>query len=266
MSAEQNYGFPLNKADVSAPILSEKLDKKLGLRTDNPFTQTPAKRIASALGLGLAYGKYRIRIHAEGQKELEWHSRSEKVRREALSGDRTMSEFEELIFGGDEQKIRDVIEPALASALNASDASQAEVEHLIGRTSKDPKPFHKINYDAGNTEEGRIVAVFPGPKPIRFRQESTGEATMRTHKEASEALNDSFGKTHDGKGLRSLIAGELAYRRHNHLNDQVSYRRDTGEAVRPLVHHRWIEAWGHKVLPLPAKRERQRMRRYTGSH
>jgi hypothetical protein len=233
------------------PFQKSRFGRKLGLYTENPFTQTPAKKALSKVGLGLDYARSFINGIHSTNKKVEWHTRSERAKIAAFK-DMAFTEFEDIIFDADDSRRRAIEEPAMEAVLNASDATQEEVDYLVGIRSKDPKPMRRINYNAGNTQEGRIVAVFPGPKPVRFMQETEGGAQIRTEKERDELISqDLFGD--ERKGIKSFIEDVIKFRKYNQLDKQLSIPRATGVARKPLHLHRWIEAWGHKI-PLPSKK------------
>lgn len=56
--------------------------------------------------------------------------------------------------------VKKLVQEQLTIVLKTSDASQREIDFLT-KGGQDPKPLHKINYDAGNNPDREVTVVFP---------------------------------------------------------------------------------------------------------
>jgi hypothetical protein len=198
---ESHYSIKNFTVDLRLPFQNSRVVNNLGLHTENPFTQTPAKKMLSRVGLGPDFARSEIRKHYSWAKRFEYHMKAKDVAFHATVDGRTMDEVEELIFGGEKNrvKIRAMEESAKEAALIASDANQGEVDYLVGITGRDPSPMHRIHFDAGNTEPHRVEVVFPHSEPlVAIKREDVGEAQYRAFQQRTSRISRGkhFGDRH----------------------------------------------------------------------
>lgn len=178
------------------------LASRFGFHTESPFTSTPAKRILSRLGFGLEGARNQIGTQRSLYKKAEWDTTKTLVAVSALA-DLSFRESEELIFGGNKQRHDEFVQPHVSNALITSDASQGEIDFLTGISKVDPRPMHKINYDAGNSSDRGVAVKFPAIKNpvLGLRQETIGEAQYRARHEGRASIEPS----EDGHILKEKI-------------------------------------------------------------
>ncbi len=126
--------------------------------------------------------------------------------------------------------------------LISSDATQGEIDFLLGKIKHDPNPNHEINWDAGNKEKD-VDITLPEQKFPLFAVvwESERDAGVRATKETGKDYPEQIlpkGRPIKAKALRR---GSF----------EVTYRRG-----KPLVRHGRIEIRGKKIAPLPPRVER----------
>jgi hypothetical protein len=136
--------------------------------------------------------------------------------------------------------------------LRSSDATQGEIDFLLGKIEHDPNPEHQINWDAGNKERD-VDVTLPEQRPPFFAVvwESERDAGVRAKKETGEDYPDQI--LPKGKPIKAKALGRGSF--------DVIYRRG-----KPLVRHGHIEIRGKRIAPLPPRVERNIVARERVNH
>ena len=141
-----------NGIEASQKMKHVSLAQRLGIHTENPFTQTRAKRIGAIFFDRNVTTMREIRDNQRSaKKRSQWHFVMEKASAPIYNENNQLDVHDPVV--------RKLVKENLATVLRISDASQGEIDFLT-KGGKDPKPLHKINYDAGNNPDREVTVVF----------------------------------------------------------------------------------------------------------